>query len=153
MLSLKGILPLYSNKNFNYTEITVERSELLSQTLSSKMDDCFKFQHGNNAYHHIRETKSMVKPPCGHFDPLFPAFLIRAGAETESTTQGVALGSVGQPGEVAGPAGLALCTFGTNRVTPPVTTTTLPTSVGVAVTHPASLHEISYSRPMMTRDS
>jgi len=60
---------------------------------------------------------------------------MRAGAGTESTVQGVAFEGVGQPGEVAGPAGLALCTFGTDQVTPPVTT--LPTNIGVAVIHPA----------------
>ena len=79
----------------------------------------------------------MVKP-CGLFGPfLFFFLLIRARAETESTTQAVALWECGygQPGEVAGPAGLALCTFGTDQVTPPVTT--LPTNIGVAVTHPA----------------
>ena len=78
----------------------------------------------------------MVKP-CGHFVPLFSLFSMRAGAGTESTVQGVAFGGVGQPGEVAGPAGLALCTFGTDQVTPPVTTTALPTKIGVVVTHPA----------------
>ena len=97
----------------------------------------------------------MVKP-CGLFGPfLFFFLLIRARAETESTTQAVALWECGygQPGEVAGPAGLALCTFGTNQVTPRVTRRGCLSSLASLSPTRLSLHGISYSRSLMTCDS
>ena len=75
--------------------------------------------------------------PSGHFVPFIFSFQYVPELWNRVHNARSGIWSVGQPGEVAGPAGLALCTFGTDQVTPPVTTAALPTKIGVVVTHPA----------------